>query len=77
MPKVSIIIPVYNTEDYLEECLDSILEQEYADLEVLIIDDGSSDNSKNIALKYVEKYNNFKLFDNHTYVLNSLSYWFV
>ena len=43
--KVSIIIPVYNAEKYLRECLDSIKMQNYVDLEVLMVDDGSKDCS--------------------------------
>lgn len=49
---ISIIIPVYNAEKYLEKCLDSILSQTYKDFEVLLINDGSQDNSKSICEKY-------------------------
>ena len=49
---VSIIVPVYNTEKYLDRCIQSIVTQTYSNIEVLIIDDGSSDNSLNIAKKY-------------------------
>lgn len=45
MPCVSVVVPVYNVEDYLEKCLRSILTQTYSDLEVLLIDDGSTDRS--------------------------------
>ena len=48
MPKISIIIPVYNVEKYIEECLNSILNQTIKDIEIIGIDDGSSDNSLNI-----------------------------
>lgn len=54
---VSIIIPVYNGELYLEECLDSIMEQTYKNLEVIIINDGSTDNTQQIINIYKEKYN--------------------
>lgn len=50
--KVSIIIPIYNTEDYLEKCLKSVLNQTYKNLEIILINDGSSDNSAEIAKKY-------------------------
>jgi glycosyltransferase involved in cell wall biosynthesis len=50
MPKVSVIIPVYNGSRYLEETVRSILEQSFSDFEILIVDDGSTDNSKQIAL---------------------------
>jgi glycosyltransferase involved in cell wall biosynthesis len=50
MPKVSVIIPVYNGSRYLEETVKSILDQSFRDFEILIIDDGSTDNSGSIAL---------------------------
>lgn len=46
---VSIIVPVYNVEKYIERCIDSILEQSYEEIEVLLIDDGSTDNSGKIC----------------------------
>ena len=52
MPKVSIIIPVYNVEKYLPACPDSILNQSFKDFEVLLIDDGSTDKSREICDKY-------------------------
>ena len=42
---ISVIVPVYNAEKYLQKCLDSILEQTYQNLEIIIINDGSTDNS--------------------------------
>ena len=48
MPKVSIIVPVYNAENAIERCIDSILNQEYQDFELLLIDDGSKDRSPEI-----------------------------
>ena len=51
-PKVSIIIPVYNAEKYLDECLESILDQSYPDWEAILIDDGSTDSSHDICKKY-------------------------
>jgi glycosyltransferase EpsJ len=51
--KVSIIIPVYNVEEYLGVCLDSIKKQSYKNIEVLLIDDGSTDNSKRICDQYL------------------------
>lgn len=61
MPLLSIIIPVYNVEDYLEECLDSILSQDFYDYEVILVDDVSTDRSGDICNKYVEKHSNFKV----------------
>ena len=45
MSKVTIIIPVYNSEKYIGKCLDSILQQTYQDFEILVVNDGSTDNS--------------------------------
>lgn len=52
---ISIIVPVYNVEEYLEKCIDSILNQTYKNLEIILIDDGSSDNSANICDQYEKK----------------------
>lgn len=56
MPKISVIIPVYNVEDYLAECLKSVVEQTFDDFEVLVINDGSPDHSQKIIDQYVKKY---------------------
>ena len=54
-PLVSIIVPVYNTEKYLEQCLESIINQTYRNLNVVLVDDGATDNSATICDKYVKK----------------------
>ena len=53
MPKISIIIPVYNTEKYIEKCLDSVINQEMKDFEIIVVNDGSTDNSENIINEYI------------------------
>ena len=55
MPKISVIIPVYNAEKYIEKCLDSIINQTLKDIEIICIDDCSQDNSLHILKKYSEK----------------------
>lgn len=55
MPKISIIIPVYNAQDYLKKCLDSIIEQDLKDIEIICIDDGSHDNSLQILKNYAKQ----------------------
>lgn len=52
MPKFSIIVPVYNVADYLKKCLDSIVNQTYKDYEVIVVNDGSNDNSLQIIKEY-------------------------
>ena len=56
MAKVSVIVPVYNVEKYLSRCLDSLLKQKFKDYEIIVVNDGSPDNSQDIIDKYVKKY---------------------
>lgn len=58
MPKVSVIVPVYNVEEYLERCLDSLVNQTLKDIEIIIVNDGSTDGSKEIIQEYINKYKN-------------------
>lgn len=60
--KLTLIIPIYNVEDYLPQCLDSLVAQTNKDFIALLIDDGSTDESGRIAKEYAEKYENFKYF---------------
>ena len=58
-PQISIIIPIYNTEKYLKQCLDSLIEQTFKDIEIICVNDGSTDNSKNILEKFAAEDNRF------------------
>ena len=62
MPKVSIIIPIYNNEKYIERCLDSLLAQTLTDIQVLMINDGSVDSTEEICLRYARQYPNFEYY---------------
>jgi glycosyltransferase involved in cell wall biosynthesis len=55
MPKVSVIIPVYNVEAYLRQCLDSVVNQTLKDIEMICVDDGSTDSSAEILKEYAKK----------------------
>jgi glycosyltransferase involved in cell wall biosynthesis len=63
MPKVSIILPIYNAEEYLEECLDSIINQTLKDIEIICVNDGSKDNSLAIIQKYASLDERIKIID--------------
>lgn len=63
-PKISVIVPVYNVEKYLRRCIDSILSQTFSDFELLLIDDGSKDNSGKICDNYALKNQRVKVFHN-------------
>ena len=54
--KYSIIIPIYNVEKYLDKCIKSLLDQDFKNYEILLINDGSTDNSEELCLKYANKY---------------------
>lgn len=62
MPKISVIVPVYNSEKYLHRCIDSILSQTFTDFEVLLIDDGSTDSSGEICDEYAAKDSRVRVF---------------
>ena len=52
--KISVIVPIYNVEGYLNKCIESIINQSYKDLEIILVDDGSTDNSSAICDRYAE-----------------------
>jgi len=54
--KISIVIPVYNGEKYLADCIDSCLDQTYKDYEIIIINDGSTDSTLDIIASYVKEF---------------------
>lgn len=62
MSKISIILPIYNTEQYLQRCIDSILAQTFTDFELLLVNDGSTDSSGNICNEYAQKDNRIRVF---------------
>ena len=58
--KVSIVVPIYNSEKYLKKCIDSIINQTYANIEIILINDGSTDNSAYICEYYSKKIRGYK-----------------
>ena len=60
--KISIIVPIYNVQDFLKRCIDSLIVQTYQNLEILLIDDGSTDGCGKICDEYAKKYKNIKAF---------------
>lgn len=66
MPEVSTIIPVYNNSKYLEDCFNSLVSQTLKDIEIIAIDDASTDNSYEILKSYQEKYPNIHVYKNET-----------
>ncbi len=63
MPKVSVIIPVYNVEQYLKRCLDSVFNQTLKDIEIICVNDGSTDNSLKILEEYAKNDKRIKIYN--------------
>lgn len=61
--KISIIVPVYNVEKYISKCLDSLINQTFSNLEIVIVNDGSTDNSRDICIQYQKRDSRIKLID--------------
>ena len=61
MCKISIIIPVYNVENYLDDCLQSVLAQDFEDMEILCVEDGSTDSSPKILERYAAREKRLKI----------------
>src|SRR3954449_5241960 len=61
MPRVSVVVPIYNVEPYLGDCLDSLAAQTFRDLEIVMVDDGSTDRSGEIARDYGARDPRFRL----------------
>ena len=57
-PLISVILPIYNVEEYLPRCIESVIHQTYTNLEILLVDDGSPDQCPAICDQYAEKYKN-------------------
>ena len=78
--KVGIVVPIYNVEQYLRECLDSVLDQSHQNFEVVLVNDGSTDQSLAIAKEYVARDKRFVLIDKDNGGLsnarNTGIYWF-
>lgn len=63
MPLVSVVIPIYNAKDYLNVCLGSVLKQRYENIEIILVDDGSIDDSLRICEEYADKYSNIRILE--------------
>ena len=61
-PKISVIIPAYNIENYIGECLESLINQTYRNLEILVVNDGSTDSTGDILDSYASKDTRVKVF---------------
>ena len=72
MPKISIIIPVFNAEKYIRKCLDSISSQTFSDFEVICVDDGSKDNSLDVIKNFVQRDHRIKLYTHENCVNKGL-----
>lgn len=72
---ISVVIPIYNVENYLEACLDSVLDQTFFNLEIILVNDGSTDSSLQICQKYVTKDNRVQLLNKQNGGLSDARNW--
>ncbi len=73
MTQISVLVPVYNTSQYLRECLDSIIQQTFTDIEIICVNDCSTDNSQNILEEYAKKDSRIKVYINDVNVGSSIT----
>lgn len=73
MPRVSVIIPTYNCERFLGRAIDSALQQNYKDYEIIVVDDGSTDHTRNLLSLYEKK--TFNGFNKRTAAFLQLAMW--
>ena len=71
MPELSVIVPVYNAETYLRKCISSILQQTYGNLEVILVNDGSTDSSGKIAQEIAAEDERVKVINQHNQGVSS------
>ena len=71
MPKISVIIPCYNVEDFVEECLDSVINQTFEDMEIICINDGSTDNTLSILESYAKRDDRIKILNQNNQGLSA------
>src|SRR3989339_194775 len=71
MKMISVIIPCYNVENYIEQCLESIINQSYKDIQIICVDDGSADNTPDILSKYSAKDVRIQIITQHNHGISA------
>ena len=78
-PKISVIVAVYNAEKYIKRCIDSLLAQTFTDFEVLLVNDGSTDNSGMLCDEYAKNDKRIKIlknfYDDLNFIISKISYF--